>query len=219
MSDPKTSTPTAPVVPPSPPRPAVPEKPKGFVLPHTDSAQKPVRKPATAAIAKAHQDLLLARRGVAGEFDGLTDSIREAVDIPAKVKRDPLKAAVLAGGAGFLLLGGPKKVLRGIGRVMPRRERDPYAGLLPDEIEKVLKDTGLARDPRVRQALDRDFAEYLRRKGKAQPLPNARASLWRTYDTVVGPLGTIGAKKLVEQLFATEPWKGTDDRPGSGAPT
>lgn len=207
MSDPTTTTPPAPAM------PAVPEKPKGFVLPHTDTAQKPVRKPATAAIAKAHQDLLLARKGVAHETDGLTDSIREAVDIPAKVKRDPLKAAALAGGAGFLLLGGPKKVLRGIGRALPRRERDPYAGLLPDEIEKVLKDTGLARDPRVRQALDRDFAEYLRRKGKAQPLPNARASLWRTYDTVVGPLGTIGAKKLVEQLFASDTWR--DAKPGT----
>jgi hypothetical protein len=210
MSDPTTTATAAPTVPAAP---AVPAQPKGFVLPHTDTAQKPVRKPATAAVAKAHQDLLLARKGVAAEVDGLTDSIREAVDVPAKIKRDPLKAAALAGGAGFLLLGGPKKVLRGIGRAMPRRERDPYAGLLPDEIEKVLKDTGLARDPRVRQALDRDFAEYLRRKGKAQPLPNARASLWRTYDTVVGPLGTMGAKKLVEQLFATEPWKGA--KPGS----
>jgi hypothetical protein len=210
MSDPKTSTPATPAVPPSPVKPATPDKPTGFVLPHTDSAQKPVRKPATAAIAKAHQDLLLARKGVAAETDGLTDSIREAVDIPAKVKREPLKAAALAGGAGFLLLGGPKKVLRGIGRAMPRRERDPYAGLLPDEIEKVLKDTGLAQDPRVRQALDRDFAEYLRRKGKAQPLPNARASLWRTYDTVVGPLGTVGAKKLVERLFAADSFKAGD---------
>lgn len=192
----------------TPPKPAPADKPKGFVLPHTDVEQKPVRKPATPAIAKAHKDLLLARKGVAAEVDGLSDSIREAVDIPAKVKREPLKAAALAGGAGFLLLGGPKKVLRGIGRAMPKRERDPYAGLLPDEIEKVLKDTGLARDPRVRHALDRDFAEYLRRKGRAEPLPNARASLWRTYDTVVGPLGTIGAKKLVEQLFAADSFKG-----------
>ena len=169
-----------------------------------DAADKPVRKPATPEIAKAHQELLAARRGLATEIDGFTSSTKAALDIPAKVRREPLKAAALAGGAGFLLLGGPKKALRAVGRALPSRKRDPYAGLLPDEVEKVLRDTGLAKDPRVRQALDRDFAEYLRRKGRTDQLPNARSSLWRTYDTLVGPLGTVGARKLVEKLFAAD---------------
>lgn len=170
----------------------------------TDPDDQPVRKAATPEITKAYQELLVARRGLATEIDGFTSSTKAALDIPAKVRREPLKAAALAGGAGFLLVGGPKKVLRAAGRALPGRQRDPYAGLLPDEVEKVLKDTGLARDPRVRQALDRDFAEYLRRKGRTDQLPNARSSLWRTYDTLVGPLGTVGARKLVERLFAAD---------------
>ena len=113
-------------------------------------------------------------------------------------------------------------MLKGVGRALPRRKRDPYAGLLPAEVEKVLRDTGIAADPRVREALDHDFAEYLRRKGRLDAQPNARASLWRTYDVVVGPLGTVGARMLVEKLFAANSGvqgkgggaAGRPDRPG-----
>ncbi len=181
-----------------------------------ESPDAPVRTPATRDIARAHQELLAARSGLATEVDGLTESMKSAVDIPAKVRRDPLKAAALAGGTGFLLLGGPKRVLRAVGRALPGRDRDRHEGLLPDEIEQVLRDAGIAADPRVRRALDRDFAEYLRRKGRTEPLPNARASFWRTYDTVVGPLGTIGARRLVERLFAADPPAARPPAPAPG---
>ena len=164
----------------------------------------PVRRPATPDIARAHLELLAARKGLGTELDGLTTSTKAALDIPAKVRGNPLRSAALAGGAGFLILGGPKRVLRFVGRALPSRRRDPYEGLLPTDVEKILRDTGLARDPRVREALDRDFADYLQRKGKLEPQPNARASLWRTYDSLVGPLGTVGARMLVERLFAAD---------------
>lgn len=175
----------------------------------------PVRPAATVQVAAAHQELLAARKAFASDLDGLTTSTKASLDIPAKIRREPLKAAALAGGAGFLILGGPKKVLRGVGRALPKRKRDPYAGLLPDEVEKVLRETGIARDPRVREALDHDFAEYLRRKGRTDVQPNARASLWRTYDVVVGPLGTVGARMLVEKLMAAN--SGGKGRPGPAA--
>jgi hypothetical protein len=174
----------------------------------SEPGDRPVRPAATVQVAHAHQELLAARRAFAAELDGLTTSTQASLDIPAKIRKEPLKAAALAGGAGFLILGGPKKVLRRVGRALPKRRRDPYAGLLPDEVEKVLRDTGLARDPRVREALDHDFAEYLRRKGRTDAQPNARASLWRTYDVVVGPLGTVGARMLVERLMAANGGKG-----------
>jgi len=183
-----------------------------------DPSDAPVRPAATAAIAAAHQELLAARRGFASDLDGLTSSTKASLDIPAKIRREPLKAAALAGGAGFLILGGPKKVLKGVGRALPRRKRDLYAGLLPAEVEKVLRDTGIAADPRVREALDHDFAEYLRRKGRLDAQPNARASLWRTYDVVVGPLGTVGARMLVEKLFAASGGQGKGSGPMPGRP-
>jgi hypothetical protein len=127
------------------------------------------------------------------------------MDIPAKVRKNPVKSAALAGGAGFLLLGGPRRVASAvISRVAPKRRR-PYEGLLPRDIERILRDTGVADVPGVRDALERDFAEYLKRKGKAeQERPNPADSLWRTYDAVVGPLGTVAARTLVERLFAAD---------------
>ena len=196
-------------------RPATTPAEQAVLVPGTAAEDKPVRPAATVEVAHAHQELLAARRAFASEADGLTTSTKASLDVPARIRKDPLKAVALAGGAGFLILGGPRKVLRGVGRALPKRKRDPYAGLLPDEVEKVLRDTGVASDPRVREALDHDFAEYLRRKGRTDVQPNARASLWRTYDVVVGPLGTVGARMLVEKLMAAN--GGGKDRSGAAA--
>ena len=140
-------------------------------------------------------------------WDGATQS---ALDVPAKIRRNPVKTAALIGGTGFLLVGGPRRVVRSLGRrVLPQPRPDPNAGILPAEIEKVLKDTGVARDPEVRRALNRDFADYLKQKGKYGPEPNAAASFWRTFDKVVGPLGTAGARMMVQRLMEAEQDRGT----------
>ncbi len=176
------------------------------------------RRPAALdpEVALARQRLLVARASLEGDLDGLSEATRSALDVPAKVRKNPVKAAALAGGAGFLLLGGPRRVLRAAtGRIFPTR-RDPYDGLLPDQVERVLRRSGAADVPGVRDALERDFAEYLRRKGRpAQPVPSASTSLWRTYDALVGPMGTVAARMLVERLFAADPSRRKATPPGT----
>jgi hypothetical protein len=165
---------------------------------------KPRKKPLDPTVVEARKGVRAAQAAFQDDLDTLSEATRSAMDIPAKVRKAPVKTAALAGGAGFLLLGGPRRVAGAvIDRIAPKRKRDPYAGLLPDDIERVLRDTGAADVPGVREALARDFAEYLRDKGKVQDRrPNAADSLWRTYDSVVGPLGTVAARILVERLFA-----------------
>lgn len=165
---------------------------------------RPRRKPLDPSIVQARKGVRTAQAAFQDDLDTLSEATRSAMDIPAKIRKSPVKSAALAGGAGFLLLGGPRRVIGSvISRVAPRRTRDPHAGLLPDEIERVLRDSGAADLPGVREALSRDFAEYLRTKGKVeQRRPNAADSLWRTYDAIVGPLGTVAARLLVERLFA-----------------
>jgi hypothetical protein len=151
------------------------------------------------------EQLRTAREGVARSLDDLTGATQSALDIPAKIRRNPLKAAALVGGTGFLVVGGPRRVARLVAnRVLPQPRPDPHAGLLPAEIEKVLKDSGVASDPEVRRALDRDFAEYLRNKGRQRAEPNAAASFWRTFDRLAGPLGTAGARVMVQRLMEAE---------------
>jgi hypothetical protein len=141
---------------------------------------------------------------VESSLDELSAATQSALDVPSKIRRNPLKTAALVGGAGFLIVGGPRRMLRyAVGRVRPSKP-DPYAGLLPDEIERVLKDAGLARDPEIRRALDQDFAEYLRSKGRYDPEPTAARSLWRTFDRVAGPLGTASARVLVERIMEAD---------------
>ncbi len=161
-------------------------------------------RPTTPEIEAALAEIAAARGGLVTSLDELTSATQSALDVPAKIRRNPVKAAALAGGAGFLLLGGPRRVIRfAASRVLPARP-DPYSGLLPDEIEQVLKDAGLAQDSEVRRALDEDFADYLRTKGRAEPTPTAARSLWRTFDRVAGPLGTVGARILVERIMEAD---------------
>ncbi len=158
----------------------------------------------TPEVSEAVAELDAARAEMARSLDHLTSATQSALDVPAKIRRNPVKTAALVGGTGFLLVGGPRRVARMVGRrIFPRRP-DPHAGILPPEIEKVLRDSGVAKDPEVRRALDKDFAEYLKTKGKYQPEPNAAASFWRTFDRVAGPLGTAGARVMVQRLMEAE---------------
>jgi len=158
----------------------------------------------TPEVAEAMAEIEAARAQMTQSLDHLSEATQSALDVPAKIKRNPVKTAALVGGTGFLLVGGPRRVARYVGRrVFPQRP-DPHAGILPPEIEKVLKDSGVAKDPDVRRALNKDFAQYLKSKGKYQPEPNAQASFWRTFDRVAGPLGTAGARVMVQRLMEAE---------------
>jgi hypothetical protein len=166
----------------------------------------------TPEVLQARKQVLAARGTLEEDLDVLSEATRSALDIPAKVRRNPVKSVALAGGAGFLLLGGPRRVIRAAtSRIFPAR-RDPYDGLLPDEVDRILKDSGAFDKPGVREALEADFADYLRHKGRQAPPPSATTSLWRTYDALLGPLGTVGARLLVERLFAADKSRGNTSR-------
>ena len=52
----------------------------------------------------------------------------------------------------------------------------------------------------VEAHLERDFAAYMNKEHPAEPA-NARQSLWRTYDLMVGIVGAAAARELVKKLF------------------
>ena len=168
-----------------------------------DWNDRPLPEP-TPEVAAAMAELEAARANVRESLDDWTAATQSALDVPAKIRRNPVKTAALVGGAGFLIAGGPRRLMRAtLGRVRPARP-DPYEGLLPPEIERVLKDAGLAKDPEIRRALDQDFAEYLKSKGRYEAPPTAAASFWRTFDRLAGPLGTVGARILVQRIMEAE---------------
>jgi hypothetical protein len=158
----------------------------------------------TPAVLDAMVELEAARSAAAESLDELASATQSALDVPAKIRRNPGKTVALAGGAGFLMFGGPRRVARFLANQVRPPVRDPHDGLLPDEIERVLRDTGVADDPEVRRALDEDFAEYLEKKGRYGPTPGPATSFWRTFDQVAGPLGTVGARLMVQRIMEAE---------------
>lgn len=164
---------------------------------------------------EARRKVIAAREALGGELDEFTSAARSAADIPAKIKKNPLQTTALAAGAGFLIVGGPKRVLKAAAaRVLPPRKRRPHEGLLPKQIDKVVKkDAGpFAAD--IEGALEEDFAHYLKQKGAAlKDEPSPAKSFWKTYDALVAPLGVIVAKQLGDRLVAADP-----NRPSAGQP-
>lgn len=108
----------------------------------------------------ARAEVLAARAGLDDELLKLEASGRAAVDIPARLRREPAKVLGAAGGAAFLLLGGPKRVLKGVRMAFNGGKEPLPKSMLPPEVEKTLKKLGPDGE-KVRGTLEREFASYL----------------------------------------------------------
>jgi hypothetical protein len=144
----------------------------------------------------AARDRVLAARAALGEeLENFEASVRTAVDVPAKIRRSPAKAAAIAGGAAFLVLGGPRRVFRAGKRAITGAPADFPESMLPEEIDKTLRKLGDDGD-KVRGALERDFAAYA--KKASQDRRGLRTLLLLT---VARPLLSAAARAAAGRLF------------------
>ena len=150
--------------------------------------------------AEARQEVENARRGVEKELDDLGTATRAAIDIPAKVRRNPLRTAGLAGGAAFLLLGGPKRAAKSAERRFFPRRAEKRERALPKNVPTILSRIQPEEREKVEAHLERDFAAYLNKEHPTEPA-NARQSIWKTYDLFLGVVGVAAARELVKRLF------------------
>jgi len=121
---------------------------------------------ATATDA-ARERVLVARARLGDELVVLEASARSAIDIPARVKADPVKAAAAVGTVGFFVVQGPRRIARGIRRVIKGPNAPMPKRMLPDEIEATLSRLGSDGDA-VRGVLERDFADYVKKAAKSR---------------------------------------------------
>ena len=138
----------------------------------------------------ARADVLAARAALDGELERLEASARAAVDIPAKIRRNPIGTIGAAAGAGFLLLGGPKRALRGVRNAIFGKPDPLPKSMLPKEIDKALGELG-DDGKRVRGTIEREFAAYLKEKA-----PERKE---RDLSAVAASLLTVAAKPVVER--------------------
>jgi len=192
------------------PQPAVPVK---------DPMALPTADPATIA---ALAEVVAARAALDDEIVRLEATARAAVDIRAKVKRNPGRTAAAVGGTAFVVLGGPRKVFRGV-RHRVFGVPDPLPpSLLPEQVEKAVRALG-DDGTKVRGALEREFAAFVdtNRKGDSK-------FMRRLLLTGGIPLASQIGREIVKRVFDApeddvasrgEQIRSRRDKPGPGAST
>ena len=165
----------------------------------TDTARAEVVA-ARAEVLAARDEVLAARRGLEDEVVRLEASARAAVDIPARIRRQPAKVLGAAGGAAFLLLGGPKRLFRRARRSIFGPDADLPTSMLPDEVEKTLKKMGSDGD-RVRGTLEREFAKYLDSTAPERRDRDLVGVASGLLSNVLKPASVRAGRQFAERLF------------------
>ena len=143
----------------------------------------------------ARDRVIAARADLAAELEVMEATLRAAVDIPAKIKRSPAKAAAVVGGIGFLVARGPQRIFGAAKRAVTGPPAEFPPSMLPDQVEKTLRSLG-SDGAKVRGALERDFAGYAKQSRRD------RASLRRSLLlTITSPLLARGGKAAADWLF------------------
>jgi len=148
----------------------------------------------------ARAEVLAAREGLDEELVRLEAAGRAAVDIPARLRREPAKVLGTAGGAAFLLLGGPKRVLKGVRKAILGDKADMPKSMLPPEIEKQLKKLGPNGDA-VRATLEREFADYLDEKAPQRRERDLTGTAAAVLGSVLLPVSKRLGKQLAERAL------------------
>jgi hypothetical protein len=174
--------------------------------------------------------VVAARADFDDELDRLEAAGRAAVDIPAKVRRQPVKAAGVVAGAAFVAVGGPRRLFRRAKRAVWGKEEPLPEALLPDEIEKAVRRLG-SDGEQVRGTLEREFAKYLKEHEKERKQEGLRALAatlavtalrpaaarvgWNLADRALNP-NPSAFKEQMERILARrgEQGEGSDDEGG-----
>ncbi len=159
--------------------------------------------PADAArteVLAARDEVLAARQGLEDEVVRLEASARAAVDIPARLRREPAKVLGAAGGAAFLLLGGPKRLFRQARRAVLGPDADLPKSMLPDEVEKTLKKMGTDGE-KVRGTLEREFAKYLEKTAPERRDRDLAGVAAGILASLVKPASVRAGRQFAERLF------------------
>jgi len=165
-----------------------------------DAARTEVLAAKAELLAAREAEVLAARQGLEDEVVRLEASARAAVDIPARLRREPAKVLGAAGGAAFLLLGGPRRVLRRARRLVLGPDADLPKSMLPDEVEKTLKKLGTDGD-RVRGTLEREFARYLDTTAPERRERDLLGTASGLLSNLLKPASARAGRQLAERLF------------------
>jgi hypothetical protein len=144
--------------------------------------------------------VVAAREDLGDQVDRLEAAGRAAIDVPAKVRANPAKAAGIAAGGAFLAVGGPKRLFRRARRAITGKEADLPSELLPKDVEKALKSLG-TDGRKVRGSLERDFAKYLDTRAKDRKKEGVTAAVTAVALSALRPIAIRGGRQIAERML------------------
>ena len=144
--------------------------------------------------------VVAARADAEEQFDRLEAAGRAAIDIPARIRRSPAKAAGIAAGGAFVALGGPKRLFRRAKKAVTGKEEELPSELLPKDVEKALKKLG-TDGKKVRGTLEREFAKYLDEHAEARNNRDLGAVTALLLASIAKPTASRAGRELAQRLF------------------
>ncbi len=147
----------------------------------------------------ARDRVLAARADLEAQVETLQASGRAAVDIPARIRQSPAKAAAIGASLGFVLLRGPQRLYRAVRKAIFGTPAPMPKRMLPKDIEKTLRSMGEDGE-KVRGTLERDFADYVKKAEK-----DRRGLLSVAILAMLRPMAARGLRRAGEYLFSPTP--------------
>jgi hypothetical protein len=144
--------------------------------------------------------VVAARADLGDQVDRLEAAGRAAVDVPAKVRSNPAKAAGIAAGGAFLAVGGPKRLFRRARRAITGKEEELPSALLPKDVEKALRKIG-TDGSKVRGTLERDFAKYLDDRSKERKKEGVTAAITAVALSALRPIAIRSGRQIAERML------------------
>jgi hypothetical protein len=144
--------------------------------------------------------VVAARADLGDQVDRLEAAGRAAVDVPAKVRANPAKAAGIAAGGAFLAVGGPKRLFRRARRAITGKEEELPSELLPKDVEKALRKIG-TDGSKVRGTLERDFAKYLDERSKERKKEGVTAAITAVALSALRPIAIRSGRQIAERML------------------
>jgi hypothetical protein len=144
--------------------------------------------------------VVAARADLGEQVDRLEAAGRAAVDVPAKVRSNPAKAAGIAAGGAFLAVGGPKRLFRRARRAITGKEEELPSELLPKDVERALRKIG-TDGSKVRGTLERDFAKYLDQRAKDRKKEGVTAAITAVALSAIRPIAIRSGRQIAERML------------------
>ena len=169
----------------------------------------------------ARANLIAARADFALQLDRLEAAARSTLDVRTRASEHKAQVAAGVGGLAFLLLGGPKRVVRGARWLLTGRQERPKQ-LLPKELSAILENLGDDADT-INRTLEYEFGQYLK-KTRSKPKGFIRSTLeLSAQGAIAGAVSRAMSRAMDRALKAPGPayqsaLKDVRSRPGSRPP-